>query len=126
MNKQILVTGGTGYIGSHTCVELMNEGFEVVIADNLSNSDISVLDGIEKITGKRPFFENADLSDSAATSQLFYKYPEICAIIHFAAYKAVGESVNMPLRYYFNNLLWRRNPISIVSSGVGFFIKLSL
>jgi len=104
MNKQILVTGGTGYIGSHTCVELMNEGFEVVIADNLSNSDISVLDGIEKITGKRPFFENADLSDSAATSQLFDKYPEICAIIHFAAYKAVGESVNMPLRYYFNNL----------------------
>jgi len=104
MNKQILVTGGTGYIGSHTCVELMNEGFEVVIADNLSNSDISVLDGIEKITGKRPFFENADLSDSAATSQLFDKYPEISAIIHFAAYKAVGESVNMPLRYYFNNL----------------------
>ncbi len=104
MRKLILVTGGTGYIGSHTCVELMNEGFEVVIADNLSNSDISVLDGIEKITGKRPFFEKTDLSDSAETSALFIKYPGIDAIIHFAAYKAVGESVNIPLKYYYNNL----------------------
>lgn len=104
MNKLILVTGGTGYIGSHTCVELMNEGFDVVIADNLSNSDISVLDGIEKITGKRPFFENTDLADSKQTTALFEKYPKIEAIIHFAAYKAVGESVNFPLKYYYNNL----------------------
>jgi len=104
MSKLILVTGGTGYIGSHTCVELMNEGFEVVIADNLSNSDISVLDGIEKITGKRPHFEKTDLSDASETSKLFDKYPEIAAIIHFAAYKAVGESVSIPLKYYYNNL----------------------
>jgi UDP-glucose 4-epimerase len=104
MNKLILVTGGTGYIGSHTCVELMNEGFGVVIADNLSNSDISTLDGIEKITGKRAFFEKTDLSDSEETSLLFDKYPGIAAVIHFAAYKAVGESVDFPLKYYYNNL----------------------
>ena len=104
MNKLILVTGGTGYIGSHTCVELLNEGFDVVIADNLSNSDITVLDGIEKITGKRPFFEKTDLADSKETIALFEKYPKIEAIIHFAAYKAVGESVNFPLKYYYNNL----------------------
>ncbi len=104
MKPLILVTGGTGYIGSHTCVELMNEGFDVVIADNLSNSDITVLDGIEKITGIRPHFEKTDLSDSAETSKLFDKYPGISAIIHFAAYKAVGESVSFPLKYYYNNL----------------------
>jgi UDP-glucose 4-epimerase len=104
MSKLILVTGGTGYIGSHTCVELLNDGFEVVIADNLSNSDISVLDGIEKIAGKRPFFEKTDLSDDSETSQLFDKYQGIAAIIHFAAYKAVGESVSFPLKYYYNNL----------------------
>ncbi len=104
MRKLILVTGGTGYIGSHTCVELMNEGYDVVIADNLSNSDISVLDGIEKITGKRPFFENTNLADANQTSLLFDKYPDIAAIIHFAAYKAVGESVSFPLKYYYNNL----------------------
>ena len=104
MGKLILVTGGTGYIGSHTCVELMNEGFEVLIADNLSNSDITVLDGIGKITGKRPLFEKTDLSDERETGKLFDKYPEIEAIIHFAASKAVGESVNFPLKYYSNNL----------------------
>jgi UDP-glucose 4-epimerase len=104
MNKLILVTGGTGYIGSHTCVELINEGFDVLIADNLSNSDINVLDGIEKITGKRPIFEKTDLSDAAATTRLFDKYPGIIAIIHFAASKAVGESVSFPLKYYYNNL----------------------
>ena len=104
MSKLILVTGGTGYIGSHTCIELMNEGFEVLIADNLSNSDISVLDGIEKTSGKRPFFEKVDLSDETSTNLLFDKYPGIVAIIHFAAYKAVGESVSIPLKYYYNNL----------------------
>lgn len=104
MSNLILVTGGTGYIGSHTCVELMNEGFEVLIADNLSNSDISVLDGIEKITGKRPKFEKKDLSDPSETKELFDNNPGIAAVIHFAAYKAVGESVNFPLKYYSNNL----------------------
>lgn len=104
MKKLILVTGGTGYIGSHTTVELMNEGFDVVIADNLSNSDIGVLDGIEKITGKRPHFEKIDLSNADDTSRLFDKYPGISAIIHFAAFKAVGESVSIPRKYYFNNL----------------------
>src|SRR5690606_13128013 len=104
MKELILVTGGTGYIGSHTVVELMNEGFEVLIADNLSNSRIEVLDGIEKICGKRPMFEKTDLSDANAVNKLFEKYSNIQAIIHFAAYKAVGESVDFPLKYYSNNL----------------------
>ena len=100
----ILVTGGTGYIGSHTVVELIEEGFEVLIVDNLSNSKIEVLDGIEKITGKRPLFEKADLAMADATNALFDKYPGIDSIIHFAALKAVGESVQIPLRYYSNNI----------------------
>jgi UDP-glucose 4-epimerase len=102
--KKILVTGGTGYIGSHTTVELINEGFDVVIVDNLSNSSADVLDGIEKITNIRPAFEKFDLCDPDATANLFIKYPDITAIIHFAAYKAVGESVEKPLMYYRNNL----------------------
>ena len=104
MPELILVTGGTGYIGSHTCVELIEEGYEVIIADNLSNSDISVLEGIEKITGIRPVFENVDLSDPVKTTGFFNKYPGITSIIHFAAFKAVGESVQVPLLYYHNNL----------------------
>jgi UDP-glucose 4-epimerase len=104
MQKQILVTGGTGYIGSHTVVELQNNGFEVVIVDNLSNSEITVLDAIEKITGKRPQFEQFDLADKTLTDAFFEKYNQIKAIIHFAAYKAVGESVEKPLEYYHNNL----------------------
>jgi UDP-glucose 4-epimerase len=104
MQKLILVTGGTGYIGSHTVVELQKEGFPVLIADNLSNSRIEVLDGIEKITGIRPLFEQTDLSDDQAVNALFDKYPGISAIIHFAASKAVGESVSLPLLYYRNNL----------------------
>jgi UDP-glucose 4-epimerase len=104
MEKQILVTGGTGYIGSHTVVELQNSGFDVVIVDNLSNSELSVLDAIEKITGIRPAFEQFDLSDKALTDAFFIKYPKIEAIIHFAAFKAVGESVEKPLEYYHNNL----------------------
>lgn len=103
-SKLILITGGTGYIGSHTCVELLNQGYEVVIADNLSNSEISVLDGIYKITGKKPGFEKTDLSDSSETERLFDKYPAINSVIHFAAFKAVGESVNFPLKYYHNNI----------------------
>lgn len=104
MAKQILVTGGTGYIGSHTVVELQEKGFDVVIVDNLSNSQIEVLDNIEKITGIRPAFEQFDLSERDLTDAFFQKYPNIDAIIHFAAYKAVGESVQKPLEYYRNNL----------------------
>ena len=103
--SKILVTGGTGYIGSHTAVELINDGFEVVIVDNLSNSKIDALDGIEKITGVRPAFEQIDLRSKRKASFLLKKYPDIEAIIHFAAYKAVGESVERPLKYYRNNLV---------------------
>ena len=102
--KQILVTGGTGYIGSHTAVELQNAGFEVIIVDNLSNSSLEVLDGIEKITGIRPAFEQFDLIEKDKVDLFFAKYPNIEAIIHFAASKAVGESVEKPLLYYRNNL----------------------
>lgn len=103
--KQILVTGGTGYIGSHTSVELINAGYEVVIVDNLSNSSIDSLDGIEKITGVRPIFEKFDLVEKDKLEDFFTKYPNIEAIIHFAASKAVGESVEIPLMYYRNNLV---------------------
>ncbi len=105
MRKQILVTGGTGYIGSHTAVELIESGYDVVIVDNLSNSSIDMLDGIEKITGVRPSFENFDLCDVEKIETFFSKYPKLEAIIHFAAYKAVGESVEKPLEYYSNNLV---------------------
>ena len=104
MKKQILVTGGTGYIGSHTVVELQNNGYEVVIVDNLSNSKLEVLDGIESITGIRPSFEQLDLSLYNETRAFFAKYSKIEAVIHFAASKAVGESVDQPLLYYRNNL----------------------
>lgn len=104
MKKQILVAGGTGYIGSHTTVELQNNGFEVIIADNLSNSKIEVLDGIEAITGIRPIFEKVNLSVIEETEAFFKKYSKVQAIIHFAANKAVGESVAKPLMYYRNNL----------------------
>jgi UDP-glucose 4-epimerase len=103
--KQILVTGGTGYIGSHTAVELQNAGFEVIIVDNLSNSSLDVLDGIKKISGIRPIFEQFDLVDLNKLDAFFTKYPKIEAIIHFAASKAVGESVEKPLLYYRNNLV---------------------
>lgn len=104
MATRILVTGGTGYIGSHTTVELQNAGYEVVIVDNLSNSNIKVLDGIEAITGIRPAFEEVDCTDMPALTSVFEKYPGIKAIINFAASKAVGESVQKPLLYYRNNL----------------------
>lgn len=102
---KILVTGGTGYIGSHTVVELQKIGFEVVIVDNLSNSNIDVLNGIEKITGIRPIFENIDCVDYVSMDRMFEKHSNIEAIIHFAASKAVGESVEKPLMYYRNNLV---------------------
>jgi UDP-glucose 4-epimerase len=103
MKPIVLVTGGTGYIGSHTAVELIQDGYEVVIVDNLSNSRIEVLDGIESITGVRPHFENFDLCDLERLKQCCRKYPGMQAIIHFAALKAVGESVEKPLDYYHNN-----------------------
>jgi len=104
MQKQILVTGGTGFIGSHTVVELQNNGYEVVIVDNLSNSKVEVLDQIEIITGTRPVFEQFDLTDRAKVMDFFGRYPRLEAIIHFAASKAVGESVEKPIMYYHNNL----------------------
>lgn len=105
MKQTILVTGGTGFIGSHTAVELIEAGYKVVIVDNLSNSKIEVLDGIEKITGVRPAFEKVDLRDKDAAETVFAKYPDIEGIIHFAASKAVGESVQKPLLYYRNNIV---------------------
>jgi UDP-glucose 4-epimerase len=102
---QILVTGGTGYIGSHTVVELQNAGYEVIIVDDLSNSNVEVLDNISKITGIKPAFEQFNLADAAKTDDFFSKNKNIAAIIHFAASKAVGESVQIPLHYYRNNLV---------------------
>ena len=104
MKKTILVTGGTGFIGSHTTVELQTAGYDVVIVDNLSNSKADVIDDIAKITGVRPAFEQVDCCDYAALEGVFQKYPGIEGIIHFAASKAVGESVEKPLMYYRNNL----------------------
>ena len=104
MSKQILVTGGTGFIGSHTVVELQNNGYDVVIVDNLSNSKVEVLNQIKEITGIRPKFEQFDLTDKQKVKEFFQKYEDIKAIIHFAASKAVGESVGKPLMYYNNNL----------------------
>lgn len=105
MAKKILVTGGTGYIGSHTVVELQESGYDVIIVDNLSNSSMEVLDNIEKITGIKPAFEKFDLADKDKTDDFFARTPGIEAIIHFAASKAVGESVEKPLLYYRNNLV---------------------
>ena len=100
---KILVTGGTGFIGSHTCVELLNSGYEVVIADNLYNSKALVVDRIETITGKRPAFYELDICDREALNELFDK-ENIDAAIHFAGYKAVGESTQKPIEYYHNNI----------------------
>jgi UDP-glucose 4-epimerase len=101
---KIVVTGGLGFIGSHTVVELQNQGFEVVAIDNLSNSSIEVLEGIESITGKKPIFENIDLREKLSVQNLFKKHHDTDGLIHFAASKAVGESVENPLLYYENNI----------------------
>jgi UDP-glucose 4-epimerase len=101
---KILVTGGTGYIGSHTVVELQSKGYEVIIVDDLSNSSIDVLDNIAKISGKRPLFEKFNLTDPEKTAAFFKLHNDIRAVIHFAAFKAVGESVEFPLMYYRNNI----------------------
>ena len=115
MAASILVTGGTGYIGSHTVVELQQSGHRVIIVDNLSNSNKSVLGGIAKITGIRPDFEQADCTDFKAMDVLFAKYGDIKAVIHFAASKAVGESVEKPLLYYRNNLTSLINLLELMS-----------
>ena len=114
MANKILVTGGTGYIGSHTVVELQNAGFEVIIIDNLSNSNIEVLEGIEKITGIRPLFEQLDCNDKVGLEHFFASQSGIRGIIHFAASKAVGESVEQPLKYYRNNIVSLINLLELI------------
>lgn len=114
MKTKILVTGGTGYIGSHTVVELQEAGYEVVIIDNLSNSNIEVLDGIESITGIRPVFVEGDCTDIDTLRKLFKDHPGIKGIINFAASKAVGESVEKPLLYYRNNLMTLVNLLDLM------------
>lgn len=115
----ILVTGGTGYIGSHTVVELLSAGAEVIIVDNLSNSKLLVVDRIEKITGKRPEFIKCDLLDKSALDRVFEMHPEIDSVIHFAGLKAVGESCAKPLLYYHNNITGTLNLLdSMLSHGV--------
>ncbi len=116
MKKKILVTGGTGYIGSHTTVELINEGFDVVIIDNLYNSEAEVTGRIEKITGIKPVLEVIDVCDKVKLESFFDKNTNISAIIHFAAYKAVGESVSKPLEYYKNNLISLINLLEAMKS----------
>ncbi len=101
---KVLVTGGLGFIGSHTVVELQNEGYEVVIIDNCSNSSEEVLDGITKISGKQPIFEKIDLRDKPKVIDFFQRHQDVKGVIHFAASKAVGESVQIPLTYYENNI----------------------
>ncbi|MBT7656612.1 MAG: UDP-glucose 4-epimerase GalE [Flavobacteriales bacterium] len=103
-SELVLVTGGLGYIGSHTSVLLLEKGHEVLIVDDLSNSSPEVLDAIAKITGKTPFFETVDLKNQVGVTQLFDDYPNIKGILHFAASKAVGESVQKPIEYYQNNI----------------------
>lgn len=115
MKETILVTGGTGFIGSHTVVELQQAGYNVVIIDNLSNSKADVVDGIEKITGIQPAFENVDCCDMKSMENVFNKYNSIKGIIHFAASKAVGESVQKPLLYYRNNILSLINILELMS-----------
>ena len=120
MKGKILVTGGAGYIGSHTTVELQNAGYEVVVLDNLSNSNAGVIDGIEHITGIRPVFVQMDLQDKDALRKLFEEHKGIKGIINFAASKAVGESVQKPLLYYRNNLVTLMNLLDLMPEyGVG-------
>ncbi len=114
MKKKILVTGGTGYIGSHTVVELQAAGYEVIIVDNLSNSNKDVLDGIEKISGIRPVFYETDCNDKSGLQNIFIEHKGIKGIIHFAASKAVGESVHNPLEYYRNNIVTLLNLLELM------------
>ncbi len=116
----ILVTGGTGYIGSHTCVELLNQGMEVIVADNLSNSSVKSLKAVEKITGKKIKFYEYDLCEKEKTDKIFKENPNINSVIHFAGLKAVGESVEKPLEYYSNNLI---STLNILNSMVKYKVK---
>lgn len=119
----ILVCGGAGYIGSHTCVELMQAGYEIVIADNLSNAHPSVISRIETITGNTVTFEKTELCDPVQVEMLFRKYPDIDSVIHFAGLKAVGESVSKPLEYYSNNLISTLNVLNTMKAvGVKNFV----
>jgi len=103
-SSKIIVTGGLGFIGSHTIVELQSKGFEIVVVDDLSNSSIEVLDGIKKITKKNIVFENIDLKNHNLVEDFFNRHKDVDGVIHFAASKAVGESVKIPLEYYENNI----------------------
>ena len=122
---KVLVTGGLGFIGSHTVVELQQKGFEVIIIDDCSNSDTNVLNGIEAITGKKPLFEKLDLRERSKVEDFFTRHQDVIGVIHFAASKAVGESVEKPLLYYENNLgtlvyilkeLCKKNKASLIFS----------
>ncbi len=114
MSKEtVLVSGGAGYIGSHTTVALIEAGFEVVIIDNFSNSEISALEGVEKILGRKVPFEKVDTCDKAALRKVFEKY-DFNTVTHFAAYKAVGESMTEPLKYYQNNLVSFMNIVEMM------------
>ncbi|HCT30097.1 MAG TPA: UDP-glucose 4-epimerase GalE [Bacteroidales bacterium] len=117
--KTVLLTGGTGYIGSHTAVELIDAGYKVVIVDNLSNSTVDSIDGIERITRVRPDFVKANCSNLSEMEDLFRKYDGFKSIIHFAALKAVGESVEKPLEYYSNNLVSLINLLQLMKNGGG-------
>ena len=119
----ILVSGGAGYIGSHTCIELMNAGYEILVADNLYNSCEEALRRVEQIAGRSVPFVNIDLCDAAAVDEMFRMHPGIEAVIHFAAYKAVGESVAKPLEYYSNNLISALNVLNAMKKyGVKNFV----
>jgi UDP-glucose 4-epimerase len=123
MKNLVVVTGGTGFIGSHTAVELMEAGYEVLIIDDLSNSRIEVLEGIEMITGRKPQFEKFDLCDRGKVLDCFKNHPDIAAIIHFAAHKAVPESMDKPLMYYENNLLSLINLLGAMKEhGIKYFV----
>lgn len=123
--SKILVTGGTGYIGSHTVVELYNAGYDVVIVDNLSNSELAILDQIEKITGKKPECEIFDLCDEEKVKDFLLRQPDITGVIHFAAYKAVGESVRLPLKYYKNNFDSLLNLLENIKGKINFVFSSS-
>lgn len=123
---KVLITGGCGYIGSHTTVELQNAGYDVVIVDDLSNSNAEVIDRIEQITNKRAEFIKADLSSEKECAEVFQKHPDVCAIINFAAKKAVGESMQKPVEYYKNNLGIFLNVVQNMQKyGIKYFVQSS-
>ena len=119
----VLVSGGAGYIGSHTCIELIEAGYDIVVADNLSNSCEEAIRRVMQITGKEIPFERTELCEITEVEALFAKYPEIDSVIHFAGLKAVGESVSKPLEYYTNNLISTLNLLNVMRAhGVKNFV----